>query len=198
MPVHLNSRSAPGVAPIDRFERSAHTGSRRRGAIPGRGARGALRALAFAAALGAGPAVAYDFVGAERCQTCHEEAYAAWRASKHALAQEPLTAVQRRDPRCTSCHAPNEATERIGGVSCEACHGGGQYYAVSHVMKDPELSRMAGLVDPSERGCRACHDASSPSIRPFDFAAKLSAIDHWSAERKRRGKPPRPAAGGRP
>jgi hypothetical protein len=53
-------------------------------------------------------------------------------------------------------------------------------------MKDPELARLVGLLDPSEKGCRTCHDASSPSLRPFDFASRLKAIDHWSAERARR------------
>ncbi len=50
-------------------------------------------------------------------------------------------------------------------------------------MKDPELARWVGLQDPSEKSCRSCHDASSPSLKPFDFAEKLKAIDHWTADR---------------
>lgn len=133
-----------------------------------------------------GAAAAYDFLGSESCQSCHPEAYAAWRASAHARAKETLTTPQQKDARCLSCHSPNEADQRVAGVSCEACHGGGQYYSARYVMKDPELARLVGLVDPSEKSCRTCHDASSPSLKPFDFASRLKAIDHWSAERAKR------------
>ena len=49
-----------------------------------------------------------------------------------------------------------------------------------------EGPREVGLVDPAEKSCRACHDAASPSLKPFDFAAKLKAIDHWTIERQKR------------
>jgi hypothetical protein len=133
-----------------------------------------------ASALGA------DFVGAESCKACHPEAFAAWRTSKHARAFETLSPQQKNDARCASCHAPDLRDQRVVGVTCEACHGGGQYYSPRYVMKDPELARLVGLVDPSERQCRSCHDASSPSLRPFEFAQKLKLIDHWSEERARR------------
>jgi len=130
---------------------------------------------------------AYDFLGPEGCQGCHPDAYAAWRASAHARAKETLTPQSQRDARCTSCHSPNE-DQRVTAVSCETCHGGGQYYAARNVMKDAELSRLVGLADPGEKGCRTCHDASSPSLSPFDFVQKLKAIDHWSAERAKKAK----------
>lgn len=129
---------------------------------------------------------AADFVGAESCKACHPEAYAAWKASKHARAFESLSAQQKQDARCTSCHAPNEREQGLTGISCETCHGGGQYYSPDYVMKDSELARLVGLSDPSEKQCRSCHDASSPSLRPFDFVEKLKLIDHWTAERERR------------
>lgn len=53
-------------------------------------------------------------------------------------------------------------------------------------MRDAELARLVGLVDPTEKSCRTCHDDSSPSLRPFDFAEKLKLIDHWSVEKKKR------------
>ena len=138
-------------------------------------------ALASAAALGA------DFLGPEACKGCHPDAYAAWSTSKHARSTESLTREQQKDPRCTASHAPNLSEQRVGAISCETCHGAGQYYAPAYVMKDSELARLVGLVDPGERSCRSCHDAGSPSLRPFDFAAKLKAMDHWSAARSRRG-----------
>lgn len=127
-----------------------------------------------------------EFVGPESCQACHPDAYAAWRASKHSRAIESLSEQQRKDARCLSCHAPNLKDRQVESISCETCHGGGQYYAARYVMKDPELVRLVGLVDPSEKGCRSCHDASSPSLRPFEFVAKLKLIDHWTVERQKR------------
>lgn len=131
-------------------------------------------------------ALAFDFLGPESCQSCHPEAYAAWRVSPHARAKESLSPAQARDARCLSCHSPSETEQRQSGVGCETCHGGGQYYAPRYVMKDAELARLLGLVDASEKACRTCHDASSPSLRKFDFAAKVKAIDHWSVERAKR------------
>jgi hypothetical protein len=133
-----------------------------------------------------GAAWAADFVGADSCKGCHPEAYEAWMQSKHARAVDSLSEQQQKDGRCLSCHSPEQVSQTTASVSCETCHGGGQYYSPEYVMKDPELSRLVGLVDPSERQCRACHDASSPSLRPFDFKESLKAIDHWSAERARR------------
>jgi hypothetical protein len=129
---------------------------------------------------------AADFVGAESCQGCHPEAYAAWKQSKHARALDSLSEQQQKDARCLSCHAPDLKAQSQPQVSCETCHGGGQYYSPAFVMKDEELSRLVGLVDPSEKSCRNCHDASSPSLKPFEFVEKLKLIDHWSAERARR------------
>ncbi len=151
-----------------------------------------MRSRALALGLGltlAAPstiAFGYDFLGPESCQGCHLEAYFAWKASPHARAKDTLTPAAQKDARCLSCHSPNEAEQRVAGVSCESCHGGGQYYVAAYVMKDAELARLVGLADPSEKGCRTCHDASSPSLKPFDFVSKLKAIDHWSAAKAKR------------
>lgn len=130
--------------------------------------------------------VAPNFVGPESCKSCHPDAYNAWRQSKHSRALDSLSPQQQQDARCLSCHAPDLKARNVPAVSCETCHGGGQYYAAAYVMKDPELVRMVGLEDPSEKDCRSCHDASSPSLRPFDFVEKLKLIDHWTTERKKR------------
>lgn len=127
-----------------------------------------------------------DFLGPESCQGCHPEAYATWKQSKHARAFDTLTPNQQKDARCISCHAPNLNDKGLAAVTCETCHGGGQYYSPHYVMKDEELARLVGLVDPSEKQCRACHDAASPSLRPFEFVEKLKLMDHWTAERQRR------------
>lgn len=127
-----------------------------------------------------------DYLGPESCKSCHPDAYAAWRQSKHARALDSLSAQQQKDARCLTCHAPNLQDQKVTQITCETCHGGGQYYSAAYVMKDAELVRKVGLIDPTEKGCRGCHDASSPSLKPFDFVEKLKLIDHWTVERQKR------------
>ena len=62
-------------------------------------------------------------------------------------------------------------------------------------------SRLRALAESVKRGerlyarqCRSCHEAASPSLKPFQFAEKLKAMDHWSVERQKRGAPPTPRA----
>ena len=141
-------------------------------------------ALAVLALPGAALA-ASDRVGPEACKACHPAAYDVWRAGPHARALEALPADRRADERCRSCHAP-DAGDGIAGVSCEACHGPGRLYAVPHVMRDPELARALGLVDPGAKSCLACHTDSTPSLVPFQPARKLPLVDHWTAERSAR------------
>lgn len=146
-------------------------------------------ALAFALAVllpaAARAQAAAGYVGSESCKTCHEDAYETWQQGAHARATASLTGKAAQDGRCLSCHAPEQA-KGVAAVGCEVCHGPGQYYSPAYVMKDPELARLVGLDDPGEKSCKVCHDASSPSLRPFDYKAKLPLIDHWTAEKKKR------------
>src|SRR5205809_700919 len=91
-----------------------------------------VRWLLIALALVPAVAQAYDFVGPESCKACHPEAYLAWKQSKHARAKDSLSPTQQKDARCTSCHSPSEEDQTIAGISCENCHGGGQYYATNY------------------------------------------------------------------
>jgi hypothetical protein len=144
------------------------------------------RVLALSIACGSGAAMAHDFLGSESCQACHPDAYAAWQTTAHARSRDVLSPQQQKDVRCLSCHAPNQTDQKVSHVACESCHGGGQFYSARFVMKDSELARLVGLVDPGEKSCRGCHDGASPSLKPFDFTAKLKAMDHWSVERAKR------------
>ena len=128
-------------------------------------------------------AVTAEPVGAKSCAACHPSAYARWRRGPHALAMERLSPAERQDARCTTCHAPEKAAG-LDGVQCETCHGAGRYYAPEYVMRDHELSRLVGLVDPNAATCRRCHDDSSPSLEPFDYAKKLEHIRHWGGDGK--------------
>jgi len=149
-----------------------------------------VRLALIIAAVSLVPAVARaqaaaGYVGSEACKTCHEEAYEAWRAGPHARAMSSLTGKSAKDGRCLSCHAPAQ-DKGVAAVGCESCHGPGQFYSPRYVMKDAELSRAVGLEDPGEKSCRVCHDASSPSLKPFDYKAKLPLIDHWSAAQQKK------------
>lgn len=134
------------------------------------------------------PALAADFVGSESCRTCHVEAFEQWKDSPHARAHQTLTPAQQKDQRCIQCHAPDEAKGGDPGVSCETCHGAGEYYWPDHVMRDSELARASGLQMPDAKACLLCHDAASPALAPFDPAKKMAEIDHWSKTRAARGK----------
>jgi hypothetical protein len=151
-----------------------------------------LYSLAAAAAvLCAGTlARAQNYIGAERCKTCHEFEYQVWASGPHARAHLSLTEDQLKDPKCNNCHTmPADQTE-VGfiGVQCERCHGPGKYYHPSYVMKDKELARAVGLIDPQPVHCMQCHTDGAPSIKPFDFASMWAKIDHGRTARERAAK----------
>jgi hypothetical protein len=152
----------------------------------------ALLLLLLPAAAGAG-----DKVGPETCKACHPVAYDLWRTGPHARGVEDLPPQSRTDSRCLSCHAP-DLDDGQPGVACEACHGPGRVYSAPYVMRDPELARLVGLVDPGEKACLACHGESAPSLVRFEYLKKLPLIDHWTRERQAAAKAPgRPAPGAR-
>ncbi len=149
--------------------------------------RGALKAGLLALVFFLAPAsraAAARFIGSASCRVCHESAFAQWQASPHAKAVDSLPRESQKDPRCLECHSRDVSNGGDPAVTCETCHGAGQYYWPEYVMRDSEVSRAAGLVAvPDAKACMICHDGSSPSLRPFDPRAAMAAIDHWSKER---------------
>jgi cytochrome c3-like protein len=142
------------------------------------------------------PAQAQNFVGAERCGQCHEFEYKMWLAGPHAKAHLALTADQLKDSKCNNCHTHAvEADSKLTGVQCERCHGPGKYYQAAYVMKDRELARAVGLIDPTAASCQQCHTEGAPSVEPFDFKTMWARIDHGKAARevweRSRSRPPR-------
>ncbi len=159
-----------------------------------------LRSLALLLCAAPGLASGAEFLGPETCKACHPAAYEAWKDGPHARAHEGLAERQRKDARCTSCHAPDQE-KGVAGVSCETCHGAGGLYAATYVMRDKELARAVGLQDPGEKTCFACHTESTPSLEKFDYARKLPLISHGEADRAARRKAASaaaPAGRGRP
>lgn len=139
-----------------------------------------MRALLLIAAalapLAPASAVADEHLGAEQCAACHPEAYAWWKTTAHARASASLNAAERRDPRCTGCHA-TAPDEGLMDVQCEACHGPGRHYWPRFVMLDRHLARAAGLRSGAEPStCIGCHTADAPTLRPFDLPAALAKM----------------------
>jgi hypothetical protein len=134
--------------------------------------------------LAAGPASASAPVGVETCRKCHPAAVEVWEQGPHARAERNL-GTRAGEKACLICHAPLKQAKQVG-VSCETCHGNGEHYAKSFVMRDHELSRLVGLVTPGEKACRTCHDATSPSLEPFDYGKKLPLLEHGRADREAR------------
>lgn len=148
-----------------------------------------LRAALIGLSLGsiAGGAHAQTHVGAARCQSCHPFEHQVWASGPHARAHLSLSETERADAKCNSCHtlaAVDAGNTKLQGVQCESCHGAGKYYQQSFVMKDKELARAVGLVEPTMQVCQRCHNEGAPSIKPFDFAAMWARIDHGRAARE--------------
>jgi Cytochrome c554 and c-prime len=124
----------------------------------------------------------HDYIGSERCKACHAEEYAAWQSSPHARALSGLSPSERTDPRCRACHTtvPSDTSPALEGVQCESCHGPGKHYAVDYVMRDLDLARALYLEKGDDKTCSRCHTESSPSLLPFDYAAKRKLIKHWA------------------
>jgi hypothetical protein len=125
----------------------------------------------------------HDYVGAERCKSCHAAEFAAWEASPHAKALQTLSASDRKNPRCLACHTlvPDDVQVALAGVQCESCHGPGRHYTPAWVMRDPVLARQLKLIAKVDAtACARCHTDSAPSLSGFDFAAKRELIKHWS------------------
>lgn len=144
--------------------------------------------LALLVGAWAGDARAAGFIGPASCRVCHQAAYDQWKTTPHAKAFETLTPADQKNPQCLQCHARDVAQGGEAGVTCETCHGVGQYYWPNYVMRDAEVAKGAGLVPaPDAKSCAMCHDASSPALKPFDPATAMPAIDHWSKDRAARG-----------
>lgn len=121
-----------------------------------------------------------NYVGAQRCKTCHEFEFQVWQSSGHASSLQSLSESQQKDPKCNTCHTMLSGSEKkeFLGVQCERCHGPGKYYHQRFVMKDKELARAVGLLEVKQEHCAQCHNESAPNLRPFDYAAMWAKIDH--------------------
>jgi hypothetical protein len=83
-----------------------------------------------------------EYVGSEKCQSCHQHAYKVWEKSEHARAYKTLVdaknpSLRQYDGECVKCHTvgfgyktgfqdektPPPSIADLKGVGCESCHG---------------------------------------------------------------------------
>ena len=160
------------------------------------------------------------YIGAKKCKACHMKQYKAWKKTTMATSFENLKAGVKAaekkkagidpdkdytaDADCLKCHTTGygkggfttiEATPKLAGVQCEACHGPGSVF--SKFMKkqkkawktegytDDDLKKQ-GLVVPSEdeAGCMECHGGDSPFTEKVDAKYKFDFKDRLEKTHK--------------
>jgi hypothetical protein len=137
-----------------------------------------------------------------RCERCHDDIAAEWRASLHSRAHtEPAyaRAFEREPlPFCQGCHAPEADPERAVppdlaavSVGCVSCHVTGDAVLAAHRepssanpspspnLKRPHpVARDARFASPA--ACAGCHEFAFPSTggRPRKELMQLTASEH--------------------
>ncbi len=97
-----------------------------------------------------------SYVGSDKCQKCHQHAFAVWQKSKHAQAFQTLVNAKRPslrqfDGECVVCHVTgfeyntgyrnDTATLNLKDVGCESCHGPGSEH-VDNKNRKPALLKL--------------------------------------------------------
>lgn len=148
-----------------------------------------------------------EYIGSERCQKCHEDAYEVWKDSKHSHAFQSLVDAKRPgnrqfDAECIVCHTvgfgyesgfASAKNENLKNVGCESCHGPGSYHANNPNSKEWR-SRMnrdwkaAENEKPNaklkrravmDNFCQKCHDIDNDVTWTNNaFDRKWEMIDH--------------------
>jgi len=135
------------------------------------------------------------YMGYKKCKGCHSREYASWkegamgtvsfRALMPGVSGEAKESagldVQKdytTDPKCLECHATGYGepggyvdpytTPQLAGVTCEACHGPGEYYwrvmaKNRKVFTTYELKALKFVV-PSQETCNKCHKPGCPTV----------------------------------
>jgi hypothetical protein len=144
----------------------------------------------------------HDYVGAERCQSCHGGIHEAWENAVHAKTFDGLPARAKKEPWCISCHTTGMLDDGtlLEGIQCEACHGPGSSYASDGLMSDTEWDedpegqrerlRRAGLVLPTEATCSNSHchvKEDNPCYVVLDFEKRKERMHPVAADRARSG-----------
>ncbi|MBC34617.1 MAG: cytochrome C554 [Bacteroidetes bacterium] len=133
----------------------------------------------------------FEYIGAKKCKICHNKPakgaqYKVWLNNKHAKAMESLKGAEKNDPKCIKCHSTVGHVDaklvltltKEEGVSCESCHGPGSKYKPNSIMKSREKSMAKGLILPTEKVCKKCHNEESPHYKGFNYEEYVKMIAH--------------------
>jgi nitrate/TMAO reductase-like tetraheme cytochrome c subunit len=155
----------------------------------------------------------FNYVGVDLCKLCHKkkelgDQYDTWANTSHSKAFYTLGTPEAKeiaanlginDPqqsgKCLRCHSTSSAfaEEKVAedlqiedGVQCESCHGPGEGYMYLEVMEDMKEATDMGLVMPTEKTCRKCHNPESPTYNPKrDQTPDGKAVDFYYPLRKK-------------
>lgn len=147
------------------------------------------------------------YVGVKKCRTCHKkeligEQYQSWKDSPHAKAYESLKSAEaleiakakglakppHQTDECLKCHATAHGLEASqmkyklsleDGVQCESCHGPGNDYRKKKIMSDHDKSVAKGMLEPSDKRCRECHNDESPTWEKASFELANGTTVHF-------------------
>jgi cytochrome c554/c'-like protein len=119
------------------------------------------------------------YVGAESCRSCHPKAYETWANSKHAHAFHTLEEKgYETNPRCLECHTIGylasdgylnaKLTPHLKDVSCESCHGRGDYHVKFYSKQNTGLKNVGF----KKVNCVGCHNP--------DNSAKFELNSYWA------------------
>lgn len=122
---------------------------------------------------------AHAFVGAKKCKICHKDEYTSWMVTAHARTFERLGTEDQVNDKCLPCHTTGTTINNVllEGVQCEACHGAGNDYRKTKIMKDKDAAKEAGLIDPDKEVCERCHNEDSPTFKGFDFDTAIQKLE---------------------
>jgi hypothetical protein len=99
-----------------------------------------------------------EYVGSEKCRSCHKVAYKVWKESPHSHSYETLVKAQRPslrqfDGECVACHVTGFAyetgfkdansTPKLLDNGCENCHGPGSLH-----IKNKDDEKLQALMNP--------------------------------------------------
>ncbi len=153
------------------------------------------------------------FVGSKACSMCHKggkggTAFTVWEKSAHAKAYQTLLGDEAKKvakekglkvapneaPECLKCHVTGGGTaknvdatfKKEEGVGCEACHGAGSAFKMTHMSGDVAKAKAAGMIIPAkdEKLCVTCHNDGSPTHKEFKFAEMWAKIEHGKPVKK--------------
>lgn len=155
--------------------------------------------LVAVASAAAGDEKEHDYVGFQKCRSCHEkdlmgDQVGVWSKGPHHRAYDSLLGEAsgkiarelgiegpaHESDACLRCHVTAFGVSPLRlanpmelgtGVQCEACHGPGRDYRKKKIMADRKEAERKGLWNAGRDGaiCTGCHNSESPTYDPSRY-----------------------------